>query len=392
VPLALAATGVATRAAPPPCSRIVAIGDLHGGYDSLVTILDSARLISKDGRWNSPDACLVIVGDMVDRGDRSRDLLDYVMSLQEMSTGQVHVLLGNHEVMNLVGDLRYVTPGEFGAYADLETPKLRRQGYQAFLRSRAAKDLPRAERTEAFERSFPVGWFGHRRAFAPDGRYGSWLLSLPVVLKLDSTVFVHGGIEPAVAALGLDAVNDMTLGEVVDYLRLRDELVAADWLAPLVPFAAAFAVTEERLASGGEKNGAGGGVRESAMRFLELRNALFARADGPLWSRKLALDDERALAQPVAEMLRSLGAERIVAGHTTQEDHRIKARLDGRVFLIDTGAGPAYGGHPSALEIEGGVIRALYPDGAEVLAGEDAAASSAHPPESPRHEARSLPE
>jgi hypothetical protein len=346
----------------------VAIGDLHGGYDSLVTILESTRIIGPDGRFDSSGSCVVIVGDMIDRGNRSRAVLDYVMSLEQQDPGRVHVTLGNHEVMNLVGDLRYVTPGDFGAYADLETPKQRRQGYDDFVRSRAARDLSRAERAEAFERSFPVGWFAHRLAFSPEGRYGSWLLTLPAAVKLGSTVFVHGGIEPAVAALGLDVVNERTLTEVADYIRLRDELVAGGWLNPLVAYGAAFAATEERLAAGSGKDD-DPAMRISAERFLALRESLFARADGPLWSRKLAFEDEASLAEPVSETLRRLGADRIVVGHTTQEDHRIKARLGGRIFLIDTGAGPAYGGHPSALEIDGTVIRAIYPDGIEVLVG-----------------------
>ena len=118
------------------CARIVALGDLHGGVDSIHTILEATQITDRHRQWTSSDACLVIVGDMVDRGDRSRELLDYVISLGKQAPGQVHVTLGNHEVMNLIGDLRYVTPGEFGAYSDLETKKQRQRGRLAGLRRR----------------------------------------------------------------------------------------------------------------------------------------------------------------------------------------------------------------------------------------------------------------
>ena len=146
--LAIASGASGTFASSFECARIVALGDLHGGIDSLQTMLEGTGITDSHHQWTSSDACLVIVGDMVDRGDRSRELLDYLMSLERQAPEQVHVVLGNHEVMNLVGDLRYVTPGEFAAYADLETKKQRRAGYKIFLRTRAAQELSGSRRKE----------------------------------------------------------------------------------------------------------------------------------------------------------------------------------------------------------------------------------------------------
>ena len=372
--LAIASGASGTFASSFECARIVALGDLHGGIDSLQTMLVGTGITDSHHQWTSSDACLVIVGDMVDRGDRSRELLDYLMSLERQAPGQVHVVLGNHEVMNLVGDLRYVTPGEFAAYADLETKKQRQAGYEIFLRTRAAQELSGSRRKEAFEQSFPAGWFGHRQAFDSDGVYGKWLLSRPVLLVLDSTLFVHGGIEPDDASRAVERLSDEILDEIAEYVRLRKALVEAEWLSPLVSFGAAAAVVDERLSAPDEsgESDAPSGASENASRFVELNQAGFVRAGGPLWTRKLALEDEEAYSAEVDRMLRQLGIERIVVGHTTQNDHRIRPRFDDRVFLIDTGAGPAYGGHASALEIEGSRVRAVYPDEVEVLVGQAA--------------------
>jgi hypothetical protein len=361
-----------TAVAAADCSRIVAVGDLHGAHDSLRSILLETNLVGEDYRWRSEDACLVLLGDLVDRGEQTRRLLDYVMELERQADGRLHVLIGNHEVMNVVGDLRYVTAAEFAEFAGDETRKQRQKGYGAFAESRAVQKLDRDQRKEEFARSFPPGWFAHRRAYASDGQYGRWILSNSVLLVLGDTLFVHGGVEPSVTSRDLGELNEEILAEIVEYDRLRAELVEAGWFGPLVPFGADFTIVEQRLAppdDGGKPYGSGR-ERETARRFLGLKGAWFVRSDGPLWTRKLATEDEEAFGPTVDRMLEELGVERIVVGHTTQEDgFRIRARFGGRVFLTDTGAGPAYGGQPSALEIAGDTVRAVYLDEVEVLAG-----------------------
>lgn len=360
-----------TALAAADCSRIVAVGDLHGAYDSLRSILVETGLVGDDYRWRPDGACLVLLGDLVDRGEQTRRLLDYVMDLETQADGRVHVLIGNHEAMNVVGDLRYVTAAEFAEFADDETNKQRQKGYAAFTKSRAARELDRNQRKEAFDRSFPPGWFAHRQAFGPDGEYGAWILSHPVLLVIDGTLFVHGGVEPSMTSRDLDELNREIVAEIVEYDRLRAKLIRAGWFSPLVPFGSDFSVVEQRLAppqDEGEPYGSEA-EREIARRFLDLRGAWFVRSDGPLWTRKLATEDEEAYGETVDRMLNELDVERIVVGHTTQEDgFRIRSRFGGRVFLTDTGAGPAYGGQVSALEISGdGAVRAVYLDEVEVL-------------------------
>ena len=119
--------------------RIVAVGDVHGRYDQLISILEGTALVDGDSKWVGGKSNLVLCGDLVDRGPDDRAILDLVRRLQEEAKsagGAVHALLGNHEVMNLIKDLRYVTDGGYAAFAKDERSQDRRdawKGYQEVL-------------------------------------------------------------------------------------------------------------------------------------------------------------------------------------------------------------------------------------------------------------------
>jgi hypothetical protein len=99
--------------------RVVAVGDVHGDYDAFVAILRAAEVIDSKGRWSGAKTHLVQTGDVLDRGADSRKAMDLLMSLEKQAAkagGRVHALIGNHEAMNMYGDLRYADPGEFAAF------------------------------------------------------------------------------------------------------------------------------------------------------------------------------------------------------------------------------------------------------------------------------------
>jgi len=103
---------------------VVALSDIHGAYEGFVSALAEAGVVDADGGWQAGARRLVITGDLTDRGPDSRAAMDLLMRLENEAAatgGRVHVLLGNHEVMNLVGALRYVSPGEYAAFAGEET-------------------------------------------------------------------------------------------------------------------------------------------------------------------------------------------------------------------------------------------------------------------------------
>jgi len=89
--------------------RVIAMSDIHGALDDFVTVLKGVQLIDDARNWTGGIDHLVIVGDVLDRGAASRDVLALIMRLEseaEQAGGMVHLVLGNHEIMNLVGDLR----------------------------------------------------------------------------------------------------------------------------------------------------------------------------------------------------------------------------------------------------------------------------------------------
>ena len=308
------------RAAGPACQltgidRIVAVGDVHGAYDRFVEILRAAGLIDDRLRWTGGRAHLVQLGDVLDRGPDSLKALDLLDRLQKDAAragGAVHMLLGNHEVMRMLGDLRYTTPGEYQAFTTTKSDEIR----NAYVERAKAANEPVTPMP-------PLGLVEMRVAFGQDGRYGKWLRTLNTVMAIDGIVFVHGGISPAVADLPCDTINETVRRELTtDLAKTRSD--------PLV--------------------------------------SLSARPDGPLWYRGLAEEPE-TFAPMVDELLAKQKARAIVVGHTVTPTGRVRPRFGGKVIQIDTGMQPAYvpDGRASALEIDHGTMTAVYADRREVV-------------------------
>src|SRR2546421_10415005 len=105
---------------PAAAPRVVAIGDIHGDFDAFAGILQRSQLVDPSLRWAGGNAILVQTGDVLDRGPKARAVMDLLMSLQRDAPkqgGRVIVLMGNHEAMNIYGDLRYVIDKDYVNYA-----------------------------------------------------------------------------------------------------------------------------------------------------------------------------------------------------------------------------------------------------------------------------------
>ena len=99
--------------------RIVAIGDIHGDYDNYIEVLKNAGVINRRGRWSAGKTHVVQVGDIPDRGPDTLRIISHLQKLEKQASkagGRLHLLIGNHEHMNITGDLRYVHPGEYEAF------------------------------------------------------------------------------------------------------------------------------------------------------------------------------------------------------------------------------------------------------------------------------------
>ena len=182
-------------------ARLVAIGDVHGDLQATRAALRLAGAIDDADRWIGKDLVVVQTGDQLDRGDDERKILELLERLQtdaKAAGGALHVLNGNHELMNAAGDLRYVTAGGFLEFegvpgVDLADPR--------------ASRVPEPMRAR---------WL----AFAPGGPYARKLATRPVILVVGETVFVHGGLLPEHVRRGIDAIND----EVQRWLRGEGEI------------------------------------------------------------------------------------------------------------------------------------------------------------------------
>jgi hypothetical protein len=317
----------------------VAVGDVHGAYDNFVSVLRFAGFLDAKGRWAGGKAHLVQLGDVLDRGKDAPKVLDLLMRLEgeaRKAGGRVHALLGNHEVMNMLGDLRYLDAEEYKAFL---TPKSE-QYRESFLRSTEERARERAKAAgEAFDEAafrstfleqVPLGFVERTQALSAEGRYGKWLRERPVMAVVNGVAFLHGGLSPEVAALGCAAINATVRRELTeDFAKTRENPLAS----------------------------------------------LAAGENGPLWYRGLAKEDETAFLPSVERVLQSIQARAIVVGHTPDGSGRIRSRFGGRVILIDVGMTDSYGGHLAALEVgPAGTIAALYPDHREELARPAAAA------------------
>ncbi|MEJ2513633.1 MAG: metallophosphoesterase [Gammaproteobacteria bacterium] len=334
--------------------RIVVFGDVHGAYERLVSVLQSTGVVNAELQWSGGRTHLVSLGDLVDRGARSREVMELLMGLQpqaEAAGGRVIVLVGNHDAMNVSGELRYVSNEEYAAFAGDETAQQRDAAYQRWA---AARGLAVDESTRAkFNAEFPPGFFAHRAAFAPDGRYGRWILSRPMAVVINDTAFVHGGLPDGLPAP--EELNPRLSRELEAFSRARNQLADAGILEYKSGFSAMMDAAEA------SRDSAPSDLVPVIDTLLENGKSLVFSADGPLWYRGTARCHpytEVFHAQPVLERF---GARRVALGHTPTVDGRIHERMDGRVYLVDTGMlEPVYEGEASALVIENGTVDAVY--------------------------------
>jgi hypothetical protein len=304
------AAAAAMLLSPAFAARIVAVGDLHGDYEAYSAILMDAGLIDARGKWAGGNAVLVQTGDVPDRGPDTKKIIEHLMKLEKAARkkgGVVIALIGNHEAMNVTGDLRYVTPEEYAAFRTGKSKRLRDRYFAEHigaLRARYGAELDDDAVRAKFEADAPLGYIEHRLAWAPTGKVGVWVASHDAVVKIGDTVFAHGGISDPWAAKSIAATN-----------------------------------AEIRAALKGE--GPSG--------VLEDEN-------GPLWYRGNT-EETPAAASEAARVLAVLGARRLVIGHTPTT-RGIRALHEARVIMIDTGASASNGGVRSWLEITDDAITA----------------------------------
>jgi len=369
----------ATGGDPAENRRLVAVGDVHGSIDGLVSILTTAGLIDDQRHWSGGDAIFVQTGDMFDRGAHVRAVMDLLMQIQiEASAdgGQVVVLLGNHETMNLLAITRDANPETYAEFAVPDSAKRRRRAYKQFTRHWTRRYRLSGQAAPAFNSEVKKRWMAanpegrleYIEAIGAEGAYGRWLRSLPVMYRHGETVFLHGGLGPALEDLTVEQVNTRVSDELARYDAARAMMVEEQMVLPWVSVNDMVqSVTEQR------QNAAEGRApdrNDPRLQALEDWQTWFlVSPDGPFWFRGAARWDESEHQSTIGGLLDDLEVSRMVVGHTPQRNGRIQTRFGGRVILIDTGmlASVYEGGRPSALEIRGDELVAVYPEGREPI-------------------------
>lgn len=300
--------------------RIVAIADLHGDYDQYINVIRSAGLIDKKGKWSGGKTHLVQTGDITDRGADSRKIIDHIVSLAKQAKrkgGYVHMLIGNHETMNVVGDLRYVSDGEYKAFTTKNSPRLQKLQWQRQLDWMKA-NTPDFEELDIdtyyaeWQKTVPLGWVEHRQAWALNGEYGKWVKDNHVAIQVNDTIFLHGGISQKYCKFSLQSLTE----QMMTAMENQDRTVHS--------------IVDDPL--------------------------------GPVWYRGYAKEkNTEVYNQTLDNILERYGAKRIVVGHSTTGGV-IWPRFDQKVVLNDTGIAKHYGAHKGVLELTADGATALYGD------------------------------
>ncbi|KAJ9083678.1 hypothetical protein DSO57_1032361 [Entomophthora muscae] len=268
--------------------RIVAVGDIHGDITNAKKVMHMVGATDEKGNWiGGSDLTLVQTGDIIDRGDDTIKLFTWLSNLQNQAKtagGKFVMLLGNHEIMNLMGDWVDVTEGEKKTFGSIQARK---------------------------------------EAFSKDGWIGKFIRKLPVSVIIDGTVFVHGGIKKEYILDGLDAMN-----------KLGSKYINED--------------TEDEL---------------------KTRKFFLQDHDSPVWYRDYYVKPESEICGKLKEVLDTLGAQRMVMGHTFTDDQTIEPKCDGMAYFIDVGMSSYYKPWSlfAALQLTKTDATAIYMDKKEKL-------------------------
>ncbi len=164
---------------------VFSVGDVHGEFDALLTLLKNNHIITKEGNWNFGKGHLVFCGDIFDRGEKVTETLWFIYKLEKQAEtrgGKVHLLLGNHEMMVLKGDLRYLH-----------------------------KKYKYIQRKLGVNYSFLY----NKNTFL-----GKWLREKNTIVKINNVIYIHGGLHPDILKMkiNLSEINK----SIRNYLNDKD--------------------------------------------------------------------------------------------------------------------------------------------------------------------------
>jgi hypothetical protein len=361
--------------------RVVAVGEVQGAYESLVRTLQASDLIDEELRWSGGDAILVQTGDFLDDGTRVLEVMDLLMRLQdeaEAAGGQVIVLLGNHEALNILCIRRSVNYETYQTFAGADSEVRQAAAYEAERRWHDARaGQLGAEPAAAGEQNrenwlvvHPPGYVEYVEAMSPSGRYGKWLRTLPAAAQVGDVVFLHGGISPELEGQSVEAINREVREEIEEFDGYRALMIDEGLITPLASAEEMLKEIKDEIdyVNSLPKRKLDRRRYERSMRLENFQNSrdwYLVRKDGPIWFTGPGEWDEAENGATMAALLDAIGARTLVTGQSNGGPLAIEARFDGRVLLTSVGMSddPWAKCQPAALEINDRQLTVVTPQG-----------------------------
>jgi hypothetical protein len=184
----------------PGVEKMFVVSDIEGNFAALRKLLQGNGVIDAEFNWTFGNGHLVLTGDFVDRGDQVTEVLWLIYSLEEKAKqagGYVHFILGNHEIMNMSGDLRYL-------------------------------NRKYVNNAQLLNENFVM-------LFGENSELGRWFRTKNVVEKVGGILFVHGGVSDLVNRMNisLPEINSLVRPFYADstfkYPDPRLDTLYSDW-------------------------------------------------------------------------------------------------------------------------------------------------------------------
>ncbi|RLA03250.1 MAG: hypothetical protein DRQ47_05505 [Gammaproteobacteria bacterium] len=289
-------------------SSIHVIGDVHGAYNEIQKTLTNLGLIDQQNNWSGGTSHFVCLGNIMDKGAATKKVMDLFIKLQtqaEQAGGQFHVILGEHEVMNLKGDRHGLSAEEIAEFSEDETTEQRQKAYQQYIQWHK---LTQSEQTQTdFDTKYPVGFFAHQQAFGLSGKYGKWLLELPFIIKINDQLFTHGGLSQNIKLTDLTSLNKQLKSELLSYLKHWDYFLKKGQLGFDIPFEERAAYLKKLIDSPQKRT------------FMKNNRSLVLSTDGPSSYQGNSQCHPYFEEDQLAEKLQFWEASRLWVGNTSLE-------------------------------------------------------------------------
>jgi len=374
VAFAIAMLPTAHQGQASPDQEIVVIGEVQGAANTVASFLEHLDLIDSDHHWSGGDTILIQTGDLIDDGEHVRAALDLFMRLQEEAAatgGRVIVLMGNHEALNILGELRDVNPMAYQSFAGPDSESRQRQVWEDWSawRKQQANAVGEAFEVDSeaelqWFAAHPPGWVEYVESMGPDGVYGAWLRSLPVAVEINDVLFVHGGVHQEIEDREVESINRRAAEEIKRFDEHKAFMVTEGLCLPTSSAGEMVnVINQEALFLNNLEDSERTSSNPRVARLLQIydlsqwKSWSVLDGKGPLCFRGAARWPEDEHGPEMAAILEEFDVERMVTGQSDGRNRMIQARFDNRVLLtsVDMTDDPdGRGGDPAALEIVDG--------------------------------------